>query len=908
MASNFYYGGSQSANMLAHPLKNLSLGPSQITQSLELNPAGSSLAGIGQALSFVRPTTESGLPNNFRSQPSRSNNISDIIVSQMGASVTGGARPPVSGVSGMGGPLYSRQNGSFFKTGDRPPQLAKASDSESQLFPVFRGSLSHANPRLRTRGSSVVYADRLGYIISRDSSAAEITEISCVGNHRRRAHPQKSDRRGKRSDIVYENVSTIHSASRVLSHLQDSSPSSFNNNISSSACAAFVLNRFGGTVDSIIPDGTVNNSAGTHSSQSSSSTAGNLNNMLSIPQSFGGLLTPPIRPIVQSSFPANTPSNSSLSIPPVESCQSLASMTTDINIDGKLSSVNPSGPSLSTQYYTSQQFENTRNLQTSGALKAAPWILVPPVPEGTAAYMRTGRVHELKSRASNDRVYSATHMDHELKQVLHNKVQACLFTSDDATKEKLPRNLGAYTDLIPLEVLQSPRVSVTFGLPCVCFKAWSPRFARPVLLRRVVLPPDREAALSPDAYYLAKQLSELDHPAVIGFRDVFFTNAFDDNSAIVVYEYTPCSSTLQQIHMSDPMKLTSFSSPFNINRGARPHSALKASPSDFDMLDEATVWSYLVQLIHGLRFIHQKVHRACGVLDPTKILIQDGTRLRINCFGLKDVLFHQSQDVNLAEEQGNDFIQLGKLILGAACGTSEAVQTSQRVTAFNVLQRTYRPELVALIRSLVSGQITGIDQLMRATAPFAYDQLSRVSDHSDFLERQLFLGMECDRLFRLVCKLQSIVERNDRHTANPDWSETGDRYMLKLFRDFVFHQTDQLGAPYLDLVHIVNTLNKVEAGSTERLCLVSRDSQNVIIVTYADIKKWLDTSFQHLVELHRQSRCDIQLAQQRQAREQQQQKQQTLSAVSESLGQTPGDDLIRNGKEQNGSANSSGDA
>ncbi|CAL8074291.1 unnamed protein product [Calicophoron daubneyi] len=707
MASNFYYGGSQSANMLAHPLKNLSLGPSQITQSLELNPAGSSLAGIGQALSFVRPTTESGLPNNFRSQPSRSNNISDIIVSQMGASVTGGARPPVSGVSGMGGPLYSRQNGSFFKTGDRPPQLAKASDSESQLFPVFRGS------------------------------------------------------------------STIHSASRVLSHLQDSSPSSFNNNISSSACAAFVLNRFGGTVDSIIPDGTVNNSAGTHSSQSSSSTAGNLNNMLSIPQSFGGLLTPPIRPIVQSSFPANTPSNSSLSIPPVESCQSLASMTTDINIDGKLSSVNPSGPSLSTQYYTSQQFENTRNLQTSGALKAAPWILVPPVPEGTAAYMRTGRVHELKSRASNDRVYSATHMDHELKQVLHNKVQACLFTSDDATKEKLPRNLGAYTDLIPLEVLQSPRVSVTFGLPCVCFKAWSPRFARPVLLRRVVLPPDREAALSPDAYYLAKQLSELDHPAVIGFRDVFFTNAFDDNSAIVVYEYTPCSSTLQQIHMSDPMKLTSFSSPFNINRGARPHSALKASPSDFDMLDEATVWSYLVQLIHGLRFIHQKVHRACGVLDPTKILIQDGTRLRINCFGLKDVLFHQSQDVNLAEEQGNDFIQLGKLILGAACGTSEAVQTSQRVTAFNVLQRTYRPELVALIRSLVSGQITGIDQLMRATAPFAYDQLSRVSDHSDFLERQLFLGMECDRLFRLVCKLQSIVERNESKLVPPSdfvWS------------------------------------------------------------------------------------------------------------------------------------------
>ncbi|VDQ04332.1 unnamed protein product [Trichobilharzia regenti] len=157
------------------------------------------------------------------------------------------------------------------------------------------------------------------------------------------------------------------------------------------------------------------------------------------------------------------------------------------------------------------------------------------------------------------------------------------------------------------------------------------------------------------------------------------------------------------------------------------------------------------------------------------------------------------------------------------------------------MQRAYRPELVTLIRSLVSGQITGADQLMRATAPFAFDHLTRLYDHSDLLESQLLSGI------------------------SPEWSETGDRYMLKLFRDFVFHQSDPLGAPYLDLAHIITTLNKVEAGSLERLCLVSRDSQNVIIVTYADIKQWLDTSFSYLVEKHRQSRCELHLAQQRHA-------------------------------------------
>lgn len=41
------------------------------------------------------------------------------------------------------------------------------------------------------------------------------------------------------------------------------------------------------------------------------------------------------------------------------------------------------------------------------------------------------------------------------------------------------------------------------------------------------------------------------------------------------------------------------------------------------------------------------------------------------------------------------------------------------------------------------------------------------------------------------------------------WAETGDRYMLKLFRDYVFHQVDDSGAPYIDMAHITQCLNKV---------------------------------------------------------------------------------------------------
>ena len=48
-----------------------------------------------------------------------------------------------------------------------------------------------------------------------------------------------------------------------------------------------------------------------------------------------------------------------------------------------------------------------------------------------------------------------------------------------------------------------------------------------------------------------------------------------------------------------------------------------------------------------------------------------------------------------------------------------------------------------------------------------------------------------------------------RFSMDPSWSETGDRYLLKLFRDYLFHQVTESGAPWLDLAHIVACLNKV---------------------------------------------------------------------------------------------------
>ena len=45
------------------------------------------------------------------------------------------------------------------------------------------------------------------------------------------------------------------------------------------------------------------------------------------------------------------------------------------------------------------------------------------------------------------------------------------------------------------------------------------------------------------------------------------------------------------------------------------------------------------------------------------------------------------------------------------------------------------------------------------------------------------------------------------------------------------------GKPWLDMAHIVQCLNKLDAGVPEKIELVSRDGENLIIVSYGDLKR-----------------------------------------------------------------------
>lgn len=50
----------------------------------------------------------------------------------------------------------------------------------------------------------------------------------------------------------------------------------------------------------------------------------------------------------------------------------------------------------------------------------------------------------------------------------------------------------------------------------------------------------------------------------------------------------------------------------------------------------------------------------------------------------------------------------------------------------------------------------------------------------------------------------------------------------------------------MDLGHVVSTLNKLDAADEEKIVLSSRDGKSLMIVSYADVARCLDSAYHEL--------------------------------------------------------------
>ena len=52
-----------------------------------------------------------------------------------------------------------------------------------------------------------------------------------------------------------------------------------------------------------------------------------------------------------------------------------------------------------------------------------------------------------------------------------------------------------------------------------------------------------------------------------------------------------------------------------------------------------------------------------------------------------------------------------------------------------------------------------------------------------------------------------------------------------------------MGRPVVNLSHVLACLNKLDAGTDERIMLVSRDEQSCLVVSYREVKACIESAF-----------------------------------------------------------------
>jgi PAB-dependent poly(A)-specific ribonuclease subunit 3 len=280
-------------------------------------------------------------------------------------------------------------------------------------------------------------------------------------------------------------------------------------------------------------------------------------------------------------------------------------------------------------------------------------------------------------------------------------------------------------------------------------------------------------------------------------------------------------------------------------------------------LSEPVLWSCIAQLVSTIRAIHGS-NLAARVLDLRHVLsntdaVASRLRLRLNCLGIVDALDFESRK-HVVDLQRQDIRDLGYLMLSLASGTEITAKTDPetvgRCEAF--LAQNYSRDLHNLAMTLIRSSLPtaaatrssppslSIVDVSRAVAQIrSFDEQDAVYRSLDLNERLLSAEYESGRALRLMLKLGFVNERPE-FGPNRRWSQSGDCYVLTLFRDYVFHQADGAGNPIMNLGHVMSALNKLDAADEEKIVLSSRDGKSLLVVSYADVARCLENAFAEL--------------------------------------------------------------
>ncbi|KAI6214587.1 PAN2-PAN3 deadenylation complex subunit PAN3 [Aphelenchoides besseyi] len=310
----------------------------------------------------------------------------------------------------------------------------------------------------------------------------------------------------------------------------------------------------------------------------------------------------------------------------------------------------------------------------------------------------------------------------------------------------------------------------------------------------------------------------------------FLTGAFSDTSALFVYDFQPLAESI----------LKHF---FHTNGTIKSKYMGNGVPG----INEQLIWNFIIQISCAIRTVHA-ASMTVRCLDLNRVIVNTSGRFMVSGVGITEVLTAEPSS-NLIALQMEDLRMFGAILMTLLSGTLHPVAQDRGGNPQSI-DAHYSPDLRNVVKVLShaavhnGGRVTSINEIMPMIGARFYSHMESLQIRVDMLENDLCKELQNGRLFRLLGMISTVCDRN--LPKEPYWSDTSERYMLKLFRDYVFHQVDAYGRPVLDLAHIVLNLNKLDSGVNETIQLASRDNENVLLVTYKDLRNYLEISFAYL--------------------------------------------------------------
>jgi PAB-dependent poly(A)-specific ribonuclease subunit 3 len=295
--------------------------------------------------------------------------------------------------------------------------------------------------------------------------------------------------------------------------------------------------------------------------------------------------------------------------------------------------------------------------------------------------------------------------------------------------------------------LQNSRSS--FGYPAATFQVVNRDDGHLYCLRRF----DNVKSVNPKiASTVLEQWASIEHPGIATLHQCFVSQ----RAVFFVHQYIPGTRSFLQV----------------------------ANPPT---LSEPVIWSAICQMVTVIRRVHG-ARLAMRTLDLRHTLIQmDALRLRIfiNCLGIVDALEYESRK-SLQELQAEDMRNFGRWILSIVTGTNITISTDPQTlqNCERYCMQNYSRELRHFILTLIRSQNPpSILDVSRALSGRLMDELDSTQLSLMRTEKALSGEYESGRALRLLLKLGFVNERPE-NGANRRWSQSGDCYVLTLFRDY----------------------------------------------------------------------------------------------------------------------------